>query len=150
VKPLKLAITPGEPAGIGPDLLLQMLEEGFSAPMVVMADKRMLLRRSELLGINLTIIDFDELFEASVFSSLPVNTLIVQDTALAEVSEPGNLNPKNAPYVLHCLDLAIDGCLNGQFSALVTGPLHKGVVNEAGIPFTGHTEHLQKRCGVNK
>tara|TARA_R110001592_G_scaffold66617_3_gene204622 strand:- start:18433 stop:19458 length:1026 start_codon:yes stop_codon:yes gene_type:complete len=148
IKPL--VITPGEPSGIGPDLLLQMLDEGFTSPMVVMADKRMLLKRAALLGIKLSIIDFDKSTASTIFSSLPENTLIVQDTALAEVCEPGNLNPKNAPYVLRCLDLAIDGCLNGRFSALVTGPLHKGVVNEAGIPFTGHTEHLQVRCGVNK
>lgn len=148
IKPI--VITPGEPAGIGPDLLLQMLEENFYAPMVIMADKRMLQNRAERLGIELTIIDYDEAFESAVFSSFPAHTLVVQDVALADISEPGKLNPNNALYVLHCLDLAIDGCLNGQFSALVTGPLHKGVVNEAGIPFTGHTEHLQQRCGVNK
>jgi 4-hydroxythreonine-4-phosphate dehydrogenase len=148
VKPL--VITPGEPSGIGPDLLLQMLQEGFAAPIVVMADKRMLQKRAALLGVALSVIDFDESFDGEMFSSLPENTLIVQDTVLAEACEPGKLNPKNAPYVLRCLDLAIDGCLNGRFSALVTGPLHKGVVNEAGIPFTGHTEYLQKRCGVNK
>lgn len=145
-----LVVTPGEPAGIGPDLLLQMLQEGFSASMVIMADKRMLQQRAALLGIELTIIDFDESFEVTIFSDLPPNTLIVQDIPMAEDAEPGNLNPINAPYILRCLDLAIDGCLNGRFSALVTGPLHKGVVNEAGIPFTGHTEHLQMRCGVNK
>ncbi len=148
IKPL--VITPGEPAGVGPELILQMLQEGFTAPMVVMADKRMLQNRAELLGITLSIIDFDASFDESLFSSLPQNTLVVQDVALAEACEPGQLNSKNAPYVLRCLDLAIDGCLNGRFSALVTGPLHKGVVNEAGIPFTGHTEHLQVRCGVNK
>lgn len=148
IKPL--VITPGEPAGVGPELILQMLQDGFTAPMVVMADKRMLQDRAELLGVTLSIIDFDASFDESLFLSLPQNTLVVQNVALAEACEPGQLNAKNAPYVLRCLDLAIDGCLNGRFSALVTGPLHKGVVNEAGIPFTGHTEHLQLRCGVNK
>lgn len=148
IKPL--VITPGEPAGIGPDLILQMLQEGFKAPMVIMADKLMLLERAQLLGIELSIVDFNDSFNSAIFSSLPPNTLVVQDTTLANVSKPGQLNPNNAPYVLRCLDLAIDGCLSGLFSALVTGPLHKGVVNDAGIPFTGHTEHLQSRCGVNK
>ncbi len=147
IKPL--VITPGEPSGIGPELLLQMLQEGFTAPMVVMADKRMLETRAKLLGIQLAIIDYDHSVDAAIFSAIPKQTLVVQDVSLAEPSEVGKLNPSNAPYVLRCLDLAIDGCLNGQFSALVTGPLHKGVVNEAGIPFTGHTEHLQQRCGVN-
>lgn len=148
IKPL--VITPGEPAGVGPELILQMLQEGFTAPMVVMADKRMLQDRAELLGVTLSIIDFDASFDESLFLSLPQNTLVVHDVALAEACQPGQLNSKNAPYVLRCLDLAIEGCLNGRFSALVTGPLHKGVVNEAGIPFTGHTEHLQLRCSVNK
>tara|TARA_R110002167_G_scaffold364703_1_gene587135 strand:- start:920 stop:1939 length:1020 start_codon:yes stop_codon:yes gene_type:complete len=148
IKPL--VITPGEPAGIGPELILQMLQDGFIAPMVIMADKRMLQKRAELLGIHLSIINFDASFDAAIFSSLPMNTLIVQDIPLSEPCESGQLNPNNAAYVLRCLDLAIDGCLSGRFSALVTGPLHKGVVNEAGIPFTGHTEHLQLRCGVNK
>jgi 4-hydroxythreonine-4-phosphate dehydrogenase len=148
IKPL--VITPGEPAGVGPDLILQMLQEGFTAPAVIMADKCLLQKRAELLGVKLTIIDFDASFDTSIFLSLPKNTLVVQDIALAETSVPGQLNAKNAAYVLRCLDLAIDGCLDGHFSALVTGPLHKGVVNEAGIPFTGHTEHLQQRCGVNK
>tara|TARA_R110002074_G_scaffold153276_6_gene308081 strand:- start:3832 stop:4848 length:1017 start_codon:yes stop_codon:yes gene_type:complete len=148
IKPL--VITPGEPAGIGPDLLLQMLQEGLTAHVVVIADKNMLQARATLLGIELSMIDFDASLEASIFSSLPKNSLIVRHTPLVEPCEPGKLNPKNAAYVVHCLDLAIVGCLSGQFSALVTGPLHKGVVNEAGIPFTGHTEHLQMRCGVNK
>src|SRR5690606_1491630 len=64
--------------------------------------------------------------------------------------QAGTLNTANAQYVLSCLDQAIDGCLAGEFSALVSGPLHKGVINQAGIPFTGHTEHLQQRCDVSK
>lgn len=148
IKPL--VITPGEPAGIGPDLLLQMLQEGISTPVVIMADKNMLQARAKLLGIELLMIDYHTSLNAEIFSSLAKNTLVVQHTVLAEACEPGKLNPKNAAYVLQCLDQAIDGCLNGRFSGLVTGPLHKGVVNDAGIPFTGHTEHLQVRCDVNK
>lgn len=148
IKPL--VITPGEPAGIGPDLLLKMLQEGFTAPMVVIADKDMLRNRAEQLNITLSIVDFDDSCNAAIFSALPTHTLVVQHVALPEACTPGKLNINNARYVLRCLDLAIDGCLEGRFSALVTGPLHKGVVNEAGIPFSGHTEHLQMRCGVNK
>ena len=148
IKPL--VITPGEPAGIGPDLLLQMLQEGLSAPIVVIADKHMLLARAKHLSIDLSIIDFDTTFDTTHFTSLPKQTLVVQHTALSTSCIPGTLDASNAQYVVRCLDLAIDGCLTGTFSALVTGPLHKGVVNQAGIPFTGHTEHLQLRCGVNK
>lgn len=148
IKPL--VITPGEPAGIGPDLLLQMLNQGLQAPLVVMADKTMLSARADHLGIELSIVDYDASSDSAVFDALPKNSVVVQHIALAEPCVPGKLNPNNAPYVLKCLDLAIEGCLSGKFSALVTGPMHKGVVNEAGIPFSGHTEHLQMRCEVNK
>lgn len=148
VKPL--VITPGEPSGIGPDLILQMIESGFSAPMVVMTNLEMMRSRAECLGLNVSFIAYHDDFQAEDFSSLAPKSIVIQDIPLAETCLPGTLNPANAPYVLTCLDSAIDACLDGRFSALVTGPLHKGVVNEAGIPFTGHTEHLQRRCGVNK
>lgn len=148
IKPL--VITPGEPSGIGPDLLLQIVESGFSASMVVMANQAMMHSRAESLGLDIAFVSYHEAFQNADFSSLAPKTIVIQDIPLAETCIPGTLNSANAPYVLSCLDSAIDGCLEGRFSALVTGPLHKGVVNEAGIPFSGHTEHLQRRCGVNK
>ena len=143
-------ITPGEPAGVGPDLILQMVAEGFQAPMVVMANQAMLQQRAAGLGLTVNFIDYSQLSAPIAFSALPARSMIVYDVPLPEASIPGQLNPNNAAYVLACLDQAIDACLRGEFSALVTGPLHKGVINDAGVPFTGHTEHLQRRCQVNK
>jgi 4-hydroxythreonine-4-phosphate dehydrogenase len=111
-----------------------------------MADSALLLGRAKELNIALTVIEWD----GKPFSSSPAGTMMVKQTPLNVACQTGQLNPANAPYVLSCLNTAIDGCLNGTFSALVTGPLHKGVINDAGIPFSGHTEHLQARCQVNK
>lgn len=142
-----LAITPGEPAGIGPDLVIQLAQQGFSFPLVVVADANLLQERAKILGLPLQLKIW---CEDSVFqSSLPGELYVLQQD-LIQAAMPGILNPANAGYVLACLDAAIDGALAGEFSGVVTGPVHKGVINEAGIPFTGHTEHFQRRCGVSK
>lgn len=148
IKPLVISV--GEPAGIGPDLILQLAQQGFSAPLVCMADPQLLRERAALLGLSINLIEFNDQFDSASFSNLPAKSLVVQAVPLVANCSAGTLNPDNARYVLACLDQAINGCLDGRFSALVTGPLHKGVINEAGIPFTGHTEHLQQRCGVSK
>jgi 4-hydroxythreonine-4-phosphate dehydrogenase len=145
-----LVISVGEPAGIGPDLIVQMAQQGFPAPLVCMADRNLLRERAEQLALAVNLIDYTEQLDAEAFARLPAQSIVVQHIPLSAPCSSGKLNPGNAAYVLSCLDQAIDGCLSGRFSGLVTGPLHKGVINEAGIPFTGHTEHLQQRCGVSK
>jgi len=139
-------VTPGEPAGIGPELCIQFMQAGLNTPIVFMADATLMASRAKTLGLTLEIVEWD----GEAFSGSPAGTLFIQHTPLNEPCITGQLNPANAQYVLNCLDKAIDGCLDGRFSALVTGPLHKGVINDAGIPFSGHTEHLQMRCQVNK
>jgi len=141
-----IIVTPGEPAGIGPELCIQLIQSGLKTPIVFMADASLLKNRAQEIGSTLKVIEWD----GQSFSGSPAGTMVVQHTPLSEPCNTGQLNPANAQYVLNCLDQAIDGCLNGTFSALVTGPLHKGVINDAGIPFSGHTEHLQTRCKVNK
>lgn len=127
---LRIAITAGEPAGIGPDIILMLLQEQqWPAELVVIADPDMLHERAQLLGVELR-----------GCSILPV-------TCKAPV-EAGILNPDNATYVLETLQLAATGCLKGDFAAMVTAPLHKGVINDAGIPFTGHTEYLAELTGA--
>ncbi len=148
IKPL--VISAGEPAGIGPDLLITLALQGFSAPVVCIASADLLKARAALLGVELTLLPYREDSDAEALAKLKPGSLVVQDVPLAEACHAGQLNVGNAAYVLKCLDLAIDGCLEGRFSGLVTGPLHKGVINQAGIPFSGHTEHLQKRCAVEK
>lgn len=145
-----LAVSVGEPAGIGPDLVIQMAQQGFSAPLVCIADKNMLAERAALLGLSIELIDYFDELDLSVFNGLAQGAVVVLHVPLAAPCKAGTLDRTNARYVLSCLDLAIDGCLNGRFSGLVTGPLHKGVINDAGIAFSGHTEHLQMRCEVSK
>jgi len=141
-----IIVTPGEPAGIGPELCIQLVQAGLNMPIVFMADATLMASRAKTLGLTLEIVEWD----GEAFSGSPAGTLFIQHTPLNEPCITGQLNPENAQYVVNCLDNAIDGCLDGRFSALVTAPLHKGVINDAGIPFSGHTEHLQMRCKVNK
>ena len=104
------------------------------------------MERAEQLKLALTILDYDP--ENPNQCAKP-KELIVSRVALKETTTSGQLSANNAQYVLETLQQACDGCLSGQFSALVTGPVHKGIINEAGIPFTGHTEFLAERCHAN-
>jgi len=129
-----LAITAGEPAGIGPDLCLQLLRH--AQPLVVIADKSLLQQRAAQLGLDVPLHDYE-----------PVNPqapgmLSVLHIPLTHSAQAGKLDPANGPYVLETLRRALQGCVSGEFSGMVTAPVHKGVINDAGIPFTGHTEFL--------
>lgn len=139
---MDIAITPGEPAGIGPDLVLQLSQQQDCSRWVVVADPDMLQQRAATLGINTTLTDWQTPAAPDQLRVLPVE--------LAKACSPGHLLSANAAYVLETLNRAIDGCLNGQFEAMVTCPVQKSVINDAGIPFSGHTEYLQQRCGVDK
>jgi 4-hydroxythreonine-4-phosphate dehydrogenase len=139
-----LALTPGEPAGIGPDIVAEVAQYAGPAPLVAVADPDLLHERAEKLGLALATPLYDPAqpparHEAGVLPVLPVG--------LQQPARPGHLDPANAGYVLETLDRAAEGCLSGRFAGLVTAPIHKGVINEAGIPFSGHTEYLAARCG---
>ncbi|MGB1309555.1 MAG: 4-hydroxythreonine-4-phosphate dehydrogenase PdxA [Leucothrix sp.] len=135
----RLAICCGEPAGIGIDLLLQLSQHTIAAQCIVIADAHVIQQRAEMLNHVVTIAAYDE-----DLARLPASPdqLIVLDIQCAEAVQPGVLNKANAHYVLETLDRATSGCLSGEFDAMVTLPLHKGVINDAGIPFSGHTEYL--------
>lgn len=140
---MPLAITPGEPAGIGPDLIVQLAQTHAHADWVVIADPDLLEARARQLGQA-----FEwQPYEPATTGPGPLRVLPVR---LAAPVTPGQLNPANAGYVLQTLELAVDGCRQGRFGALVTGPVQKSAINDAGIPFTGHTEFLQQRCGVDQ
>lgn len=143
---VRLAVTPGEPAGIGPDLLVRLVQQPRVSRLVAVADPDLLIGRAAALGLSLRCIDFDP--EGPSPSCGP-GVLEVLGVAVRGPVEPGRLDGRNAPYVLDTLRLACDGCLSGTFDALVTGPVHKGVINDAGLPFTGHTEFLAERCGAD-
>ncbi|MGF1644320.1 MAG: 4-hydroxythreonine-4-phosphate dehydrogenase PdxA [Thiotrichales bacterium] len=135
-----IAITPGEPAGIGPDLVLQLAaRRELPQPSVVIADPALLRARAKRLGLAVHI--------ASSAREATEPGLIVQPIALRHDATPGRLDAANANYVLDTLRRAVDGCLAGEFAALVTGPVHKGIINDAGIAFSGHTEYLADLCG---
>ncbi len=135
----RIALTPGEPAGIGPDLCVQLAQRPWPAEFVVVADPDLLSARARLLDLPLTLLEADP---GRPPAPLPEGTLRVLPVATAAQVKPGRADPANAAYVLETLRRAVRGCLAGEFDALVTGPVHKGVINEAGIAFTGHTEFL--------
>lgn len=135
---MSIVFTPGEPAGIGSDLILQAAQLGLDTPVLVIADPAMLAQRAALLRLDISLIETD----ASPTQIAPPGRLHVRPVSMPHPCTAGKLDAKNARYVLECLRLATAGCLNSKYSALVTGPVHKGIINDAGIPFSGHTEFL--------
>jgi len=134
-----LVLTAGEPAGIGPDLCVMLAQSPPPCPLVVLANRELLAARAAQLGLPLDLPDYKPDAPA------PISLL---SQPLAAPVTPGRLNPANADYVLASLRRAVAGCQSGEFAGLVTGPVHKGVINEAGIPFTGHTEFLAELTGT--
>jgi 4-hydroxythreonine-4-phosphate dehydrogenase len=143
----RLALTPGEPAGIGPDLCIQLVQQPQQTELVAIADPDLLQQRARKLDLPLSLRPFDPERPAA---PLAAGELAILPTELAVPASAGQLDPANADYVLQTLRLAVDGCMRGDFDALVTGPVHKGVINDAGIPFTGHTEFLAERTATPK
>lgn len=136
---LRIAVTPGEPAGIGPDITVQMVQQAFPFEIVAIADPHVLEERARKLGLPLQINEFQKTSTAT--PHVP-GTLKVLATHCATKPRCGQLATDNVPYVLNTLRKAVAGCLDGTFAALVTGPVHKKNINDAGVAFTGHTEFL--------
>lgn len=143
----RVVITPGEPAGIGPDLAIQLAQRDWPLELVVCADASLLTERAKLLGLPLTLLPY---VPEQPAKPQRAGTLTLLPVALHAPVTPGELNVENGRYVVETLARACDGCLNGEFAALVTGPVHKGIINDAGIPFTGHTEFFEERSGAAK
>ena len=140
----RLAVTPGEPAGIGPDLCVLLAQREQAAELVAVADPNLLAERAERLGLKLRLRAFDP--QRSPAPQQPGTLLVDAAAALAQPAQPGRLERANAGYVLDTLTAACRGCRSGRWDALVTGPVHKGVINDAGTPFSGHTEFLADCC----
>ena len=136
-----IAITAGEPAGIGPDLCVMLAQQPAAERLVVIADPRLLEQRAQMLGLPWRSLRFDP----AAPPAFERGALPVIDAPLATAVTAGRLAPANAGYVLRTLELAVDGCLSGRLHAMVTAPVHKSIINDAGIPFTGHTEFLAAR-----
>jgi 4-hydroxythreonine-4-phosphate dehydrogenase len=145
----RLAVTAGEPSGIGPDLIIQLSavknDKQKQAELVVIADKNIMQQRANLLGLDITFVDYDQNSERTVNSE---GRITILDIKCAAPVIAGELNKVNSPYVLETLKRATVGCLNKEFDAMVTAPLHKGIINDAGIAFTGHTEYLAELCNA--
>ena len=141
----RLALTPGEPAGIGPDLCVQLAQKAHGAELVAVADPRLLEARARLLGLPLRLEEADLARPPAPQAAGTLRVLPVQAPLDAA---PGRPAAANAPYVLETLRQAASGCLRGDFAALVTAPVHKGIINEACIPFSGHTEFLAELAGI--
>ena len=139
-----IALTTGEPGGVGPELCALLAPETFAARLVLIGDQAMLAERAARLGVHVGLRRY-----ARGNALLP-GTLEVEHVPLAMRSEPGRIEPANARYVLALLDRAAEGCMSGEFDAMVTAPVHKAAINEAGITFTGHTEYLAERAGRSR
>jgi 4-hydroxythreonine-4-phosphate dehydrogenase len=136
-----VALTTGEPAGIGPDLCAALVGRRWNCRVVLLADRSLLGRVRGERRRMAALPDYDSAAPAR-------NRVEVLHVPLTASCHAGKLDPANARYVLALLDRAVDGCLSGEFAAMVTAPVHKGIINEAGVPFTGHTEYLAARCGL--
>lgn len=141
---LKFALTPGEPAGIGPDLVIQLAQKALPIEPVVFADPELLTARAQQLGLPLRLVAHDHHRPARPSNA---GELTIYPVPLRAPAHPGQLDTANAAYVLDTLRIATRACLAGELAALVTGPVHKGIINEAGIPFSGHTEFLAELSG---
>jgi 4-hydroxythreonine-4-phosphate dehydrogenase len=124
---VRIALSSGEPAGVGPDLCLAVAQRPFECELICLADRDLLAERAKRLNLDVP------------------GTLTIAHHPLAKPSAPGKLDRANSRYVLSLIDSAIDGALSGEFDAIVTAPVHKGTINDAGIPFSGHTEYLAER-----
>lgn len=141
----RIAITPGEPAGIGPDLVIAIAQHSWPVQIVVVASKTLMTERAKQLNLSVTLIDYDANTAATPQAK---NTLTIVDIPLTEPTIAGTLNINNGAYVVETLKVASDKNMSGEFDAIVTGPVNKGLINKAGIPFSGHTEFfaLQANC----
>lgn len=139
---LRFALTAGEPAGIGPDLCLMLAHEMQPYPLIAISNIEMLNQRAAQLGLHVELIAVQP--DAWPNTPAPANSLYVWDTPLYEPVVAGQLNQANAQHVLEVLTRAGQGCLDGVFSGMITAPVHKGIINDAGVPFSGHTEFLQE------
>ena len=144
----RFALTPGEPAGIGPDLCLLLARDSQPHALIAIASIELMRARAAELGLDITLIEVTP--DRWPDQPADAGSLYVWDTPLASPVKSGQLTAANAPYVLTTLQRAGNGCVDGSFAGMITAPVHKGVINEAGIPFSGHTEFLAELTGTEQ
>lgn len=136
---IRIALTLGEPAGIGPDLAIQIAQHGHAHELIVIGDGDMLEQRAQALGLPLQLQNFEV---SAAPTATPRNQLLLIDQPLAHACNPGTLDPRNAGAVLKTLDTAVELCCEQVVGAMVTAPIQKSMINDGGIAFSGHTEYL--------
>jgi 4-hydroxythreonine-4-phosphate dehydrogenase len=147
--PKRLLLTPGEPAGVGPELCLTIAMASWPCELVAIADPKLLTYYQQLLGLDVKVQEVTlaelnnppQIHQPGILKCLPVS--------LAEPATAQQLNAANGKYVVETLDLASELMLQAKADALVTAPVHKGIINDAGIAFTGHTEFLAAKANIN-
>ncbi|HXZ54467.1 MAG TPA: 4-hydroxythreonine-4-phosphate dehydrogenase PdxA [Burkholderiales bacterium] len=135
-----VAVTSGEPAGIGPDICLALAKSPIAARTVVLGDREVLEARARQLGMHVRL--------REPGTPAGPGSIACLHLPLSYACKAGELDARSAQYVISLLDRAVDGCRAGEFSAVVTAPVHKGVINDGGIAFVGHTEYLAERTGT--
>lgn len=141
----RIALTPGEPAGIGPDLCIQLAQSAHACEIVAICDPELLEQRAQQLNLTLKLHEFNP----DIPVRHPAGSISILSTPLAVAVECGRLNIANAHYVLNSIRMATQGCIDGYFDAMVTAPVHKAILNTASITFTGHTEYIAGLTGGN-
>jgi 4-hydroxythreonine-4-phosphate dehydrogenase len=148
VKPRRFALTPGEPAGIGPDLCLLLAAQPQPHPLIAITSRDLLSERAAQLGVAVDLLVVSE--DAFPNEPAPAGSLYVWDTPLQNPVVTGQLDSANGAFVLQTLTRAGQGCMDGHFAGMITAPVHKGVINDAGIAFSGHTEFLAELTGTEQ
>jgi 4-hydroxythreonine-4-phosphate dehydrogenase len=149
----RIALTSGEPAGVGPELCLALAADQLPCELVCLGDRDLLAERARELRLPTALRAYapppshprSAAPVAARASAHAAGSLLVEHHRLATVSRPGHPDTANVPYVLALLERALAGALSGEFDAIVTAPVHKGIINDAGVPFPGHTEFLAQR-----
>lgn len=142
-----VVITPGEPAGVGPDLVLALAQQAWPVELVVCADPALLLERADKLGLSIQLRDY---VQGRPAQPQAAGTLTVLPVKTATPVTAGRLDVANSSYVVETLARACDGAISGEFAALITGPVQKSIINDAGIPFIGHTEFFADRSHCDR
>ena len=143
-----IAVTVGEPAGIGPDICLDLVNQSWSGNIIIIGDSEVMRERANLLNKNIDFIKWSP--QDNVLQRLPKNTLFIYEKKFASEVICGSPNYKNSQTLIDGLAETTKLCLNGQFQAIVTAPINKSLINDGGIDFTGHTEFLANQSNINK
>ncbi len=143
---LRVAITPGEPAGIGPDLTIQLAQKPWDAQLIVFASKALMQERAQMLNLPLELIDYQADQNQPIQQA---GQLYIVDIPLSVPVIAGQLNSENGHYVVETLRQASEKNISGELHAVVTGPVHKGIINKAGVSFSGHTEYFAQQSNTS-